>query len=527
MTGMKAHRRRLELSPAEVGDASLIDIRFDGHRVWSVAVPVAVDGRIAIAWPNPIRNRLRGRSHVSVHDTTTGRLLASREVAFGGSRTRVAITDKRGQWLAMTKWDRLGPVLEGSDSDVAARLIRSARTLADDLQSWGYPVYLVGGTLLGMVRGGELLPHDDDIDFAFLADSDDPAELGRISYEMERRLTDAGYSVARHSLAQIELVFFDEAGQTDHYIDVFTGFFHEGKYCQPFALRSDEVSRDDLVPTRDIDVNGVPLPAPANPEAWLAYAYGENWRVPDPTFKFVVDRGTKQRFETWFGVFNRGRFFWEKHWQGKDLAVGSRGGRRNAQRLLERMPRGSRVLDLGCGDGRWGQLFAAAGHTVVGTDFSFEALRVARLNDEHDVTLWRINANDRPAMLELGANLVDSGEPWYIFCNDVLHGLTHPNRENVFLLLRMALRVGGAAVVSFDTHRTSAYVRSDPRTWHYPVEKFRQELAENGLRAVSMYPGLRRSEVGLRRTMTAVVEASSGSRADRASWKNERDEDAR
>lgn len=527
MTGMKAHRRRLELSPAEVGDASLIDIRFDGHRVWSVAVPVAIDGRIAIAWPNPIRNRLQGRSRVSVHDTTTGQLLASREIAFGARRTRVAITDKRGQWLAMTKWDRLGPVLEGSDSDVASRLVRSARTLADDLQSWGYPVYLVGGTLLGMVRGGELLPHDDDIDFAFLADTDDPAELGRISYEMERRLTDAGYAVARHSLAQIELVFFDEAGQTDHYIDVFTGFFHEGKYCQPFALRSDEVSRDDLVPTRDIDVNGVPLPAPANPEAWLAYAYGENWRVPDPTFKFVVDRGTKQRFETWFGVFNRGRFFWEKHWQGKDLAVGSRGGRRNAQRLVERMPQGSRVLDLGCGDGRWGQLFAAAGHAVVGTDFSFEALRVARLNDEHDVTLWRVNANDRPAMLELGANLVDSGEPWYVFCNDVLHGLTHPNRENILLLLRMALRAGGAAVVSFDTHRTSAYARSDPRTWHYPVEKFRQELAENGLHAVSLYPGLRRSEVGWRRTMTAVVEASSRSRADRASWKNERDEDAR
>lgn len=524
---MKALRHRLELSPAEVGGAAIIDIRFDDHRVWSVAVPNAVDGRIVIAWPQPIRNRLRGRSMLSVHDSATGQLLARRDVAFGRSRARLAITDKRGQWLAMTKWDRLGPVLEGSDSDVASRLVRSARRLADDLESWGYPVYLVGGTLLGMVRGGELLPHDDDIDFAFLADSEDPAELGRISYDMERRLTDAGYAVARHSLAQIELVFFDEAGQTDHYIDVFTGFFHEGKYCQPFALRSDEVSREDLVPTRNIDVNGVALPAPANPEAWLAYAYGKNWRIPDPTFKFVVDRGTRQRFETWFGVFNRGRFFWEKHWQGKDLAVGSRGGRRNARRLLERMPAGSHVLDLGTGDGRWAQLFAAAGHTVVGTDFSFEALRVARLNDEHEVTLWRINANDRPAMLELGANLVGSRQTWYVFCNDVLHGLTHPNRENVLLLLRMVLRGGGVAVVGFDTHRTSAYLRSDPRTWHYPVEKFRQELAENGLEAVSVHRGVRRSDVGWRRCLTAVVQAAPGRSRDRESWMNERDEDAR
>ncbi|MGV9195194.1 class I SAM-dependent methyltransferase [Microbacterium sp. MC2] len=524
---MRANRRGIVLSEDELGGVQLVDVRFDDHRVWSVPVPAAVDGRITLRWPAPIRTRLDGRTRLTLHDTSSGRLLSTADVAFGTTRTRLALTDKRGQWLAMTKWDRLGPVLEGSDSDVASRLVRSARRLADDLQSWGYPVYLVGGTLLGMVRGGELLPHDDDIDFAFLADSDDPAELGRISYDMERRLTDAGYAVARHSLAQLELVFFDEAGQVDHYIDVFTGFFHEGMYCQPFALRSDAVSRDDLVPTRDIDVNGVPLPAPANPEAWLAYAYGENWRVPDPTFKFIVDRGTKQRFETWFGVFNRGRFFWEKHWQGKDLASGSRGGHLNARRLMDRMPPQSRVLDLGCGDGRWAQTFAAAGHQVVGTDFSFEALRVARSNDAHDVTWWRINANDRPAMLELGANLVDSRQPWFVFCNDVLHGLTHPNRQNIFLLLRMVLRDETVAVLSFDTHRTSAYVRADPRTWHYPIEKFQRELAENGLEIVRLHRSIRRSDHGWRRAATAVVRAAPRWAQDRDSWKNERDEDAR
>ncbi len=524
---MKANRRALALLEAELRGADVIDIRFDDHRVWSIAVPEAVEGIVRIPWPNPIRNRLHGRSHLSVHDTVSGERLAAREVSFGQSRERLAITDKRGQWLAMTKWDRLGPVLEGSDSDVAARLVRSARRLADDLESWGYPLYLVGGTLLGMVRGGELLPHDDDIDFAFLADSDDPAELGRISYDMERRLTDAGYAVARHSLAQIELVFFDEAGQVDHYIDVFTGFFHEGLYCQPFALRSDAVTRDDLVPTKDIDVNGVPLPAPASPEAWLAYAYGEGWRVPDPTFKFEVDPVTKQRFEAWFGVFNRGRFFWEKHWQGKDLATGSAGGAGAVRELMQRMPPGSHVLDLGCGDGRWGQEFAKAGHSVIGTDFSFEALRVARLNDEHDVTLWRINANDRPAMLELGANLVDSGNRWHVFCNDVLHGLTNPNRENVYLLLKLVLASGGSAVVSFDTHRTSRYTRHDPRSWHYPIAKFRQELAENGLTAVELRTGVRRSELGWRRTATAVIGIGHDPRAERTTWKTERDEDVR
>lgn len=522
---MRANRRRLVLLDSEARGGQAIDIRFDGHRVWSTTTPAPVEGRLVVPWPDPVRARLRGISHVSVHDTVAGAELASATVRFGGSSRRLAITDKRGKWLAMTKWNRLGPVLEGSDDDVAARLIRSGAKLASDLQGWGYPVYLVGGTLLGIVRSGELLPHDDDIDFAYLSDKSDPADLAEESYEMERHLTDAGYAVARHSLAHLELVFFDEEGQVDHYIDIFTGFFHEGLYCQPFALRGDEVVREDLVPTQDILVNGVPLPAPARPEAWLAYAYGPGWRVPDPTFRFEVDPGTRDRFESWFGVYNRGRFFWEKHWQGKDLAHGSAGGGGAVKQLLAAMPPRSNVLDLGSGDGRWAQELAAAGHRVICVDYSFEALRVARLNDEHDVTLWRINANDRVAILELGANLVDTGEPWYVLCSDVLHGLTYANRENLFMLLRLVLRGSGHAVLTFDTHRTSRYERPDPRSWHYSIEQFRTELGEAGLDLQQLHRGVRRSELGWRRYARAVVRNNEAARAERRAWIDERDED--
>ncbi|WP_417562192.1 class I SAM-dependent methyltransferase [Microbacterium sp.] len=520
---MKAGRRVLRLTEPELQGATAIDVRFDGHRVWSTAVPEHKNGIVSIPWPEPVRRRLTGRCEVSIAETATARVLASRPTRFDLSRKRLQITDKRGQWLAMTKWDRLGPVLGGSSDDVASRLIASGARLVKDMQQWGYPLYLVGGVLLGMVRGGKLLPHDDDIDFAFLSDETDPAELGRVSYEMERLLARAGYTVVRHSLAHIELVFFDDQGQVDHYIDVFTGFFHEGMYCQPFALRGSQVTRADLVPTKDIIVNGVALPGPANPEAWLAYAYGESWRVPDPTFKFIVDPGTKHRFESWFGVFNRGRFFWEKHWQGEERSQGSTAGVRAVQRMKRKLPAGSRVLDLGCGDGRWGQELAAAGHTVVGVDFSFEALRVATSNDEHGVSYRRVNANDRPALLALGAELLDGGERWHVLISDVLHGLTFTNRANVYLLLKMMLTPGLRAVVSFDTHRSRRYKRPDPRTWHYPLRKFHQELAENGLAARRVRTRLRKSEVGWRRYATAEIVAVP-TRSVTESWATERPE---
>ncbi|WP_308493271.1 class I SAM-dependent methyltransferase [Microbacterium terrisoli] len=456
-------------------------------------------------------------------ETATGRALASKSAQFDLSRRRLQITDKRGQWLAMTKWDRLGPVLGGSSDDVASRLVASGARLADDMKAWGYPLYLVGGMLLGMVRGGKLLPHDDDIDFAFLSDATDPAELGRISYEMERRLSAAGYTVVRHSLAHLELVFFDAQGQVDHYIDIFTGFFHKGLYCQPFALRGSEVTREDLVPTKDIVIGGVPLPAPANPEAWLAYAYGESWRIPDPTFKFVVDPGTKHRFDSWFGVFNRGRFFWEKHWQGEERSLGSTAGARAVARMKKKLPAGSHVLDLGCGDGRWGQELAAAGHTVVGVDFSFEALRVATSNDEHGVRYERVNANDRAALLALGTDLLASGARWHVLISDVLHGLTFANRMNVYLLLKLLLTPGMRAVVSFDSHRSSRYERADPRTWDYGLDKFDEELAESGLAAQRVRTRLRKSEVGWRRYVTAEIVAVP-SRSIGQAWTTERPE---
>lgn len=522
---MRASRKGLRLSVEEcdgLGDSRLVDVRFDGHRVWSKRLPEPIEGVVEIAWPRALREKLHGRTRIDVEDTTTGSHLVGIDTRFGLSRERVKVTDKRGQWMAMTKWDRLGPVLEGSGNNVAERLLSSATKLVGDMQAWGYPVYIVGGTLLGIIRNGAMLPHDDDIDLAFLSDEWHPADLGRVSYEMERQLVDAGYTVVRHSLAQLEIVFFDSTGEIDHYIDIFTGFFRDGLYCQPFALRGPEVTREDLVPTRILTVNGVDLPAPANPEAWLRYAYGENWRVPDPTFKFVVPTGTKYRFNSWFGIFNRGRYFWEKLYQGRLTSELAPRTEEDVEDFLSMIPARSNVLDLGSGDGAASELIAAAGHRVVGIDFAYEALRVADKGPENRAQYLRVNLNDRPALLALAAHVVRTREVWHVFMRDTIHGLTHVNRENVFMFLAAALRADAIAYVTFYNSRTADYRRSDPRTWSYADERLTAATGEHGLRVVTLRPGRR---VKWRPRTIAVLQRSAGARAQRTSWVEERDED--
>lgn len=477
---MQVDRERIVLDPFTIEDADVVDVRMDGHRVWSARIPYAEDGEIALEWPDALRARLSGVTSLTLTDSASGRELDAKEVRFGRSRERVELVDARGRWLAMTKWDRLGPVLEGRE-EIGHVLLENARRLVEDLQADGHDVYIVGGTLLGIVRDGALMAHDDDVDLAFYCRAENPIDVGLASYEMERALLKRGHTVVRHSLAHLEIEFFNEDGEPDHYVDIFTGFFHEGLYCQPFALRGPEVVASDLVPVRSYEVDGVELPGPPNPQAWLNYAYGSSWRVPDPTFKFITPRETRMRFEGWFGVFNRGRVYWDKAYLEREKSVGFADARGSIDAFLRDVPEGARILDLGCGDGRWSAEIARRGHKVTAVDYSHEALRLARANDTDDLVDFRyLNVNDTAALLEFGARMLGTGDQWCILAHHSAQALPKPGRRNLYRFLDLVLRGQGFAELVNDATFSKHYQHSMPSTWHLPTEWLREESAEFG-----------------------------------------------
>ena len=163
-----------------------------------------------------------------------------------------------------------------------------------------------------------------------------------------------------------------------------------------------------MLPTKDIDVGGVTLPAPAVPEAWLEFAYGPNWRIPDPSFRWKPPTqpcaASKAATGCSTGNACSGRKTWQKVTKRRP---GEEDDHENVDRFLQMLPERAFVVDLGCGDGRHAERIAAAGHNVLGVDYSFEALRVARQTQPENVEYRFLNFNDRHGLLLFALEMID------------------------------------------------------------------------------------------------------------------------
>lgn len=92
--------------------------------------------------------------------------------------------------------------------------------------------------------------------------------------------------------------------------------------------------------------------------------------------------------------------YWNQRFRAQGTAYVARGGRRSVydaqlaqiQPLLEnRVPRGGRLLDFGCGVGRFAPVLADICDEYVGTDLAFSALMVApKLSNATYLPAWEV-----------------------------------------------------------------------------------------------------------------------------------------
>lgn len=178
-----------------------------------------------------------------------------------------------------------------------AEVWRQIRQIVDILQEEGIESFANSGTLLGLIREGSLLPHDDDADLGILVPGDDLEQIVSNIMKLFIALAQRGMVNAWH----VENGCKHIALKSGVPVDLFPAWILNGQlYAYPHGV----IEPAKVQPLSLLDIEGQSIPVPQNPEVFLELCYGQNWRTPDDTYSYPWSR-TEQYFKAYNAEFDR------------------------------------------------------------------------------------------------------------------------------------------------------------------------------------------------------------------------------
>lgn len=434
----------------ENSDGAVLDVLLDGRRVWSFrpAVPASRrDGALLTPWPDAMRRFLDGVAEVAVRDLE-GEVLATARLAFGDSSEPVEVVDRYGRPLVVGPNGRM-MLGFGDHADATAGLLVAADEVLEVMTSVGLDGFLAYGTLLGAVREGAFIGHDNDLDLGYLSEARHPVDVVHESMRLQRALVRAGMKVERYSGAGLKVWVRDDSGIARG-LDIFGGFWDGdrlvllGELWTPFR-------REWVEPLSTVELEGHPFPAPAQPERLLEAMYGPDWQVPDPTFSFDPESEGRRRTGIWFRGIRWHRNGWDR-WYAPTAADRPMIRQHELATVVHEAEPEAAVLDVGCGRGRDVAYLAANGHRAYGLDYSAPAMRflTARVR-EHGwpATYHDVNLAELRCAVAWGARFAREDGPRVIMARHFVDSTGRRARDGMWRLASMSLRGGGRLYLDF------------------------------------------------------------------------------
>ena len=268
-------------------------------------------GGLVARWPASLGRYLVGQADVVLREHVSGTVIASAHHVFkGATDERVNVVDRSGNPLFIDKYGKLTRPLSTEGADTLGELMDQVDALITCLHDKaGVPTFIAYGTLLGAVRNGQLIGHDNDLDIAYLSDHAYPVDVIREAYRIERVLLAEGWSVRRGSGARMN-VRIRLSDDSTRFVDVFTAHWVEGVLYIPQDTGF-ELARETILPLTTVELLGRQVPAPADYDTLLAATYGPGWRTPDPSFRYETPRWLSRRIGGWFGGLRTHRKQWD------------------------------------------------------------------------------------------------------------------------------------------------------------------------------------------------------------------------
>lgn len=186
------------------------------------------------------------------------------------------------------------------NEDVLSSLIQSIKKLEKIfLDEFDLKIYLTWGTLLGAVREGDFIKHDNDIDIAYLSNRKNDYEITEEHELIVRVLYRSGFPVYRNSKGQIHVQIKPENSKLINKffnLDLWTTFVRDGQYFHYPDIKG-EIASNALLPLQRQQLHGESFWVPADYDLVLTQFYGSDWREPNKGYQWFPRYDSNDVFE--------------------------------------------------------------------------------------------------------------------------------------------------------------------------------------------------------------------------------------
>ncbi|MCR6625256.1 MAG: LicD family protein [Pseudoxanthomonas sp.] len=161
----------------------------------------------------------------------------------------------------------------------AGEYLALARRVIESLARRDCRAFICYGTLLGAVRTGDFIAHDDDLDVVFLEDGASSARD-----EVIRHLESEGFQVRE----DIPLLNVRVSIPGSHiFIDLFPAWPRaDGLHMYMEKMRIRAVPVEAVLPLGTVHLRGEAFPAPGHPDQFLTERYGADWMTEARFFEW-------------------------------------------------------------------------------------------------------------------------------------------------------------------------------------------------------------------------------------------------
>lgn len=211
----------------------------------------------------------------------------------------------------------------------------------------GSKSFIYSGTLLGYVRERGFIPHDKDMDCAYISRGSTPQDVQREFAELASTLIAAGYDVN----PKASCISVRKTAGSAIMVDIAHLFLKDdGTIGFPFGtVDPSPVGIDFFEPVITGELAGFQVGLPASPASVASIVYGPEWMTPNPRFNWSRDR-RRRDMETLMTRGDRSRISMDNHYSRKAAIYPSL----FSSWLLAAQYSGDFevAFDLGCGNGR-------------------------------------------------------------------------------------------------------------------------------------------------------------------------------